>query len=362
MTSYRKWTITTLSLTALVLIAVTTVNYIIDPYGVYHFSGKSYNYQKNIDSNPYLFKTFQSRKYQPEAVVLGTSRAMRLNPPKIKTLTKENAYNLGLPAATPYINFKYLEYLLKVDHKLKTVFLGLDFEVFDMGYLNHASFEEKRLNSFFYTQDIFSTLLSESALKDSLEVVRDNLNNTNNFTETRYLGDGSFDENHVYPADNNKNTLQVIPTTLQLKSESMLYINKIKELCEQNDIDLYMYISPAHAILLETYWQSNLWSKFEDWKRQLVDIAPIWDFSGYHEISMSSLHNTDNYNDLSHFSKKVGDLILYRMLGKELNKVPSYWGVYMTHENIEKHLENLRLNREHWPEHDKNMFEILENY
>ncbi|MWV46299.1 hypothetical protein GRF59_22090 [Paenibacillus sp. HJL G12] len=360
--THKKWTLLTLLFTALVLLAIVTVNYVVDPYGIYHFSGRNYNVQKSKNSDPYLFKTFQSRKYQPQALVLGTSRAMRLNPPLIKSLTGDNTYNLGLSAATPYIDLNYLQYVIKVDQNLKTVFLGLDFEVFDNNYPNHVSFNEKRLNSSFYTQDLFTTLLSETALKESRKVVMDNLNKTTDFTETRYLGDGSFDENLVYPPYTNQNTLQTLPTSFQLSASSMLYVKKMKELCEQNGLKLYIYISPVHAIILETYWQNNLWGKFEDWKRELVDIAPVWDFSGYHEISMSSLRNEKNYNDLSHFSKKVGNLILYRMLNKEMKQVPSYFGVYMTPDNIEKHLTDLRLSRENWPERDKNMSEILDNY
>jgi len=344
------------------MLTITTINYVIDPYGIYHYSGKSYNYQKSKDSDPYLFKAFQSKKYQPEAIVLGTSRAMRLNPPLIESLTGSKAYNIGLSAATPYINLKYLEYVLKVDKNINSVFLGLDFEVFDQKYMPHANFNEKRLDSFFYTHDLFATLLSAQALKDSGKVVVDNFNKTKKFTENRYLGDGSFDETHVYSPNNNQDTLRMIPTELEVSSDSMLYIKKIKELCEQHNLDLYIYISPVHAIILETYWQSDIWSKFEDWKRQLVDIYPIWDFSGYHEISMSSLRQADNYNDLSHFSKKVGNFILYRMLNKEIKQIPSYFGVYLTPNNVESHLENLRLSRQGWSERDKNMFEVLNTY
>lgn len=362
MKSYKKWTILTLSLTAFTLFSVAVINYVVDPYGIYHFSGHSYNYNKIIDSDPYRSKAFQVKKYQPEAIVLGTSRAMRLNPPFIESLTGEPAYNVGLSAATPYIEFKYLEYAIKVDKNLKTVYLGLDFEVFQNDYPTHANYDEQRLTSFFYIQDLFATLLSENALKDSRKVLLDNINNTANYTEHRYLGDGSFDETLVYPPNTNESTLGIMPTTFQLSSSSMLYIEKIKELCEQNGLKLYIYISPVHAIILETYWQNNLWDQFEDWKRQLVDIAPVWDFSGYHEISMSSLKHSESYNDLSHFSKKIGELILCRMLNKEADRVPAYFGVYITPDNIEEHLDKLRKNREQWSERDKNMLEVVAVY
>ncbi|WP_337098217.1 hypothetical protein [Paenibacillus sp. YIM B09110] len=362
MTTYKKWTLITLSITVIALSAIASVNYVVDPYGIYHYSGKSFNYQKSIDSDPYIIKAFQSKKVQPEAIVLGTSRAMRLNPPIIERMTGNSAYNLGLAAATPYINFKYLEYAIKVDKNLKTVFLGLDFEVFNSNFQNHANYDEGRLTSPLYMQDLLVTLLSDKALIDSGKVVIDNINHTTRFTEHRYLGDGSFDETFVFPPNTNQATLQVIPTNFQLSSTSMNYIQKIKELCDQYHLNLYIYISPIHAIILDTYWQNGIWNSFEEWKRQLAGITPIWDFSGYHEISMSSLNQSETYNDLSHFSKKIGDLILNRMLDKKTNNLPAYFGIRITPDNIEEHLKKLRSDREQWPERDENMFELLDRY
>ncbi|EFM11152.1 conserved hypothetical protein [Paenibacillus curdlanolyticus YK9] len=357
--SYTRWTIVTLLLSTLLLVLVGSFNYVVDPYGIYHFSGSDYNYQKSKDSDPYLIKAYQGKKYKPEAIVLGTSRSMRLNPPTIKSLTGETAYGLGVPAATPYIDLKYLEYAIRVDPNLKTVFLGLDFEVFNESFPTHANFNEKRLKSFIYLQDFFSSLLSEKALKDSRKVLIDNYYKTTTYTENRFLGDGSFDETLVFPPNTDQETLQALPTTYQLSLDSLDDVKQIKRLCDANGLRLYMYISPVHAILLETFWQNSLWNQFEEWKRQLVQIAPVWDFSGYHDISMSPLKHSSHYNDLSHFSKQVGDLILYRMLNKETDKVPAYFGISLTPDNIESNLAILRSNRSLWPERGKNLLQLL---
>lgn len=362
MKTYKKWTLFTITLTAFILFAVALLNYFVDPYGYYLHSRKSYNHSKLIESDPYQFKAYQSKKYQLETIVLGTSRAMRLNPLLIKSLTGESTYNLGLSAANPYINLRYLQYLIKVDKNLDTVFLGLDFEVFDHLYVQHASFVEKRLNSPFYMEDLFSTLLSEKAFKGSIKVLIDNQNKTSTYTKNEFLDDGSFDENYVYAAATNQNTLKVIPTAYQLSSDSMRAVQQMIDLCRQNNLKLYLYISPVHAIILETFWQSSIWDDYEDWKRQLVSMAPVWDFSGYHEISMSTLQNQENYNDLSHFSKKTGSLMLYRMLNKEPSKVSPDFGVYLTTDNVEKHLEMLKLSREQWSQKGKDMFEVLDSY
>jgi hypothetical protein len=363
MTLYKKWTITTLSLFALLLLVIAIANYVIDPYGIYHNNSYSFNYNKSVDSDPYLFKAYQGKKYKPEAITLGTSRAMRLDPPVIKALTGESAYSLGLATANPYINLKYLEYMIKVDPNLHTVYYGLDFEVFAKGYPNHPNFKLKRLESPLYMKDWFVTLLSKKALQDSSKVVTDNVNHTSKYTEHRFIGDGSYDESLVTSPAFDVQTFVNLPTAqYQLSRVSIQYVKEIKQLCDQHNIDLHMYISPVHSIILETFWQNNLWGEFEQWKRELVKIAPIWDFSGYHDIAMKSIKDREYYNNLAHFSKKVGNLILYRMLDQHTDQVPSYFGVYLTPQNIEAHLTEIKDSRDDWPMKDMDMATILNDY
>jgi hypothetical protein len=346
----------------LLLVICGGVNYLIDPYGAYQDIRKKYNYSKHINSDPYMFKAMHIKMTQPDSIVLGTSRAMRLDPAVIERLTGENAYNLGLPAATPFINYEYLKYSIQSDPKLKTVYLGLDFEVFEESYPVHANFNQKRIDSNVPFQDIFATLFSERALKDSYEVLIDNLEGRSRFTEYRYLADGSFDEKMIFPPNGNQLTLNMMPSKYSLSKNSIQYVSEIKELCEKHQIKLYIYISPIHAILLEQLWQSGLWSAYEDWKRALVGIAPIWDFSGYNEISMSELKGSANYNDLSHFSKKIGTLILARILDDSRESGNPAFGVYVTPRNLEDHLKNIIASRNLWEQRGEDMADLLKNY
>ncbi|MBH5319410.1 hypothetical protein I6N90_16560 [Paenibacillus sp. GSMTC-2017] len=362
MISRKKWTSIVVIFTAFLILSIATINYLVDPYGIYHFSSKHYNAQKIAFRDLFQFKTFHIKKHQPEAIILGTSRSMRLQPSVIESLTGESTYNLGIYGSVPYIYYKYLEYTLKVNDNLKSVYIGLDYETFNESYPINSSYNEKRLNTTFYTNDLFSTLLSEKALKDSYKVFIDNRNHSNKYTTNEFLADGTVDETYVSPFNTIQDTFHWSQTAYHLSSDSMLYIKKIKELCDQNGIALNMYISPLHSILLETHWQIDQWSNYEEWKRKLVQISPVWDFSGYHQISMSSLQDKENYNDLGHFSKKVGNYIIHRMLNPDTDQAPSYFGTYMTKENIDVHLAKLRISREKWPEQDKNMIELAPNY
>lgn len=362
MMTYKKWVLFLVSMSGLLLAICGVFNYLIDPYGAYQSNRKIYNYSKHSNSDPYLFKAVNIKIDQPETIILGTSRAMRLDPAVIQKLTGQKAYNLGLPAATPYINYEYLKYTIQNDPKLKYVFLGLDFEVFEDSYPVHVNFNQGRIDSKFFFQDYMATLFSEKALKDSYEVLIDNLDGQSQFTERRYLTDGSFDETMIFPPNGNQLTLSMMPSQFNLSKNSIEYVSEIKELCEKYQIKLYIYISPIHAILLEQLWQNGLWSAYEDWKRELVGIAPIWDFSGFNDISMSKLEGNVNYNDLSHFSKKIGTLMLNQILLDSGECGTSAFGVYVTPENLEAHLQYVKASRGLWEERGENMADVLEFY
>jgi len=362
MLSHKKWVVLVVILMSIMLISISTINYVVDPYGIYFDEGQSYNSKKLKNRDTYLFKVYQLNRSKPEAIVLGTSRSMRLNPSLIESITGKKAYNLGLYGSSPYIQYKYLEYALKVSPNLKSVIIGLDYHVFNKSANLHANYVEQRLSSPFYLKDYFSTLLSKQALIGSYNVLVDNLNGTDYYTSTEMLGDGTFDERYIFPDTENQLTLRRSRLDYQLSDHAFDYIAKIKELCEKHNIKLYMYTSPLHAIVLETHWQMDEWKNYEEWLRQLVIISPVWDFSGFHDISMSSLIHDDYYNDLSHFSKKVGNYILYRMLDTNLEEVPSYFGVQVTQSNIDEHITQLRLSREQWSERDKNMPDIADRY
>lgn len=244
---------------------------------------------------------------------------------------------------------------------METVYFGLDFETFNQYYPVpvHENFVEKRLLLPLYIKDLFSTLLSRKAIQDSIKVIGDNYHHTMTFTDSRFKPDGSISETNVIPEGTDQFTLEQLPKAYVLSQQSIGYLKEISDLCLKNEIRLVAYISPVHAIVLESFWQNGLWQAYEEWERALVAVIPFWDFSGYHPISMSSLHNQENYNDLSHFSRKIGDLIVSRLTSPHTEAVPEYFGVEVTSQNVDSHLNVLKASRERWPHKGQNLLQLL---
>ncbi|NET72339.1 MAG: hypothetical protein F6K62_15805, partial [Sphaerospermopsis sp. SIO1G2] len=100
---------------------------------------------------------------------------------------------------------------------------------------------------------------------------------------------------------------------------------------------------------------------FENWKKKLVELTPVWDFSGYNSITTEKLQDVmENYADSSHYTKPVGDLVLNRILGYQADQVPTDFGVLLTPENIESHLAKIRADREKWVKNNQDELQLVQ--
>ena len=121
------------------------------------------------------------------------------------------------------------------------------------------------------------------------------------------------------------------------------------ETCRERNIELTVFISPSHAAQWEALRAAGLWSEFEDWKREIVEITPVWDFSGYNSITTEPIaDDMQHYWDSSHYRKEVGDLVMNRLFNYQVETVPTDFGVWMTRDTVNTHLSRIRTNRSQW--------------
>ena len=121
------------------------------------------------------------------------------------------------------------------------------------------------------------------------------------------------------------------------------------DLSQKNRIKLILFISPCHGTHWEAMKRKDKWSNFEEWKRKIVEISDVFDFSGYNSITTEAIHNNmKNYTENSHYTPQVGNLILNRILSYKEEEVPEDFGILINQENIESNLEKIRQDREFW--------------
>ncbi|MDY7016590.1 MAG: hypothetical protein SVX43_23945, partial [Cyanobacteriota bacterium] len=141
----------------------------------------------------------------------------------------------------------------------------------------------------------------------------------------------------------------------------------IVELCREQGIELNVFIPPAHATDNDAIRVTGQWEVFEEWKRKMVELVPVWDFSGYNSVVTEPIQDRmENYTDNSHFTTRVGNLILDRIFSKNAEAVPADFGVLLTPENVDSHLAQIERDREVWaarnPEEVELVREIYEKF
>ncbi|MBU7594465.1 hypothetical protein [Metabacillus halosaccharovorans] len=368
MKKYKKWYMKILSFTIISLLIIATINYVVDPYNIYKTpTFKGFNENK-IETKEYLMKAREIAIYKPDTIFLGSSRTrVGLDPDYYKKITGETAYNAGLSSSNIYIQLKYLEYALQNNNSLKRVILGIDFEVFNINLNNSPYYDENRLkHSIFVKNDLLDTLFTINALGDTIKVIKDNLFNQSFYIQNNYYNNGSHNENIILA--NSKRSLLLgknnfydhlkgqinsnsISSNYQLSKERLDDLKKVIKLCKEHDIELIVFIHPIHAIQLEAFEIAGIWDEFEHWKKEVIKMTPLWDFSGFNTLTATSPYNFNYYIDQSHYRKRIGNLILDRVLGDSSSRNTSGdFGIFLKTENINGHLLEIRKNKVKWEE------------
>lgn len=371
---YSRFNLGFIATALMPLFGVGLFNVAINPYGV--FDSPTWNglnqVQPRKDNNDRVFKAIDIVRIKPVTVILGSSRTKRgINPKHPALVNVQPAYNLALNGPNIYEQMRYLEHAISNQKDLKEVIFGVDFFMFNSFLKNQSSFSENRLNKQHITvQDAINFGLSIDAFSASLETISESQKN---------LGKEKFSDNGFSPYRDFKqsenqwrfkagiNDYLTNHARYQFSEESLGYFQKIVELCQKKNIKLILFISPAHAMDLETIRATGVWDIFEQWKRDLVKITPVWDFSGYTSITTEAIsNNMKNYADNSHYTEEIGNLVLNRILSYHEETVPKDFGILLTPDNIESHIDQIRAEREVWaknhPDEVKLVHDIKHEY
>ncbi|QMV44069.1 hypothetical protein [Cohnella cholangitidis] len=363
MRKYKKWVYTAQGLLIASIVLIVAFNYVVDPYQIYRTPTATGFNLKKLSNQEYLWKARLIADNKPDVIFLGSSRTSRgLDPEYYTQITGDQAFNIGLSGANVYVELRYLEYALLNNKSLKTVYVGLDFEGFNK-YSETTMLDGKRLESVSYIKnDLLSTLFTKQSLLDSIRVLKMNRSiippNVDEF-----LSNGSNSEvglvtrnqqllerqqNRFFDHLKDHLDSKQIYANYELSHQHLDAFRKIVSLCSENNVDLHVFIQPSHALQWEGIQTSGLWGEFEEWKREVVTITEVWDFSGYNSITTSPPDRFDTYLDQSHYRKHIGNYVFNRTLHINEESVPDDFGFLLTRDNIEEQLTRIRNERDKW--------------
>lgn len=384
---HGSWIVRWAGAAALLAAAVGLFNFVVDPYGLYRwFDSAGVNQQKEgVRNKVRHVKALELALIKPRTLLMGSSRAHEALDPAQPLLQEYTpVYNLGISMVRIREERLYLEHaLLHAD--VRRVILGLDFFMFNARQRVNFTFDPSLVGRRIRFDDYLrTTLLSSSALSDSIATLttshrtparREFLANGFRPADQAFFGLTDYSKAQYYV---NWTFLSSLPNStkyyadMSLDEEVFAEFERVLTLCNERHIDCRFYISPAHMALDgEGVRAAGLWQAMEDWKRRITRLTsdhgvPLWDFSGYNSVTTEPVETPMKYYwDSSHFTVGVGNWIIARAMGASAAEynIPDDFGVLLTPENIDAHLQSVRADRERYASaHPDEIAERLHSY
>lgn len=345
MGGYKKWFTITISIILLMLIPVAAFNYYIDPLW-------TFNHKHNFNSIQMPFNERQQKTnyityhdFDYNTLLLGSSRTTYISQYDFTGLKTYN-YSVSNMVIDEYDD--YINYAKKVKGSdFEYIIIGLDF----MG--TNANLERRFEEPSYYIDKAaepgyrFKMLLS----KDTLEYACKNYRAAENGQPVNF----AYDRNNIktlLPVTEQERTVKIHNTILTYRNEIYAKyeyedikatFTKLK--AENPDTRFIIFTTPVSLPLMQLVDDEGLLPYYEKWLRDSVDVfGEVYNFM-YPNSVTSNLHN---YYDASHFYPEIGTMIAHRVLECPDENIPADFGVLVTRENIDQHLEKIR---EQWGEY-----------
>lgn len=373
MNKYKSYNFKIFLFVIILIASFCAINIVIDPYGIWNlWSNRSVNtFKTEQTKHERLYKAIEIVNVKPDVVFVGTSRTrIGLDPGYYSS--NKHVYNAAVASANMNEMLLYFKHALQNQLELKEVIVGIDFYAFNQNLANRPDLPTKQIEKNHITFNSFiETSASLDALLSSIKTLRNNIGNNSKASSFDYNGKSSeIDLQNTYGnivdlrGFTKINKINIGDKEAYLKYDiSQDYVNDFKELidiCRERNINVKVFISPSHATDMEAIRVSGQWEKFENMKRTLCNITPVWDFSGYNSITTENItSNRQYYWDSSHYKKIVGDKILDKING--IDNSPVDFGVIITPENIDRHLKYIRKSREMWANDNNELVEFVQS-
>ena len=377
----NRWTRYLILLAAIALTAaggLAALNYVADPYGIYHYGrpGDWVKSRPSIRLLERLHKAHAIRDAKAETLLLGNSRVIVGLDPQHPALPQPG-YNLGIGAADIYECQRYLQHAIAL-HRPQLVLLAIDKGMFTADAAPEGDFDEARLsvradgqpNPAWQRADVPDTLFSLNAVLASATTLAAR---GPRVTYAHGLRDEALMKPYL-------STAKVLVENERWKAMSRKFelldatghnaqfdaFRTILRLCTSAGIEIRVFTNPLHAAMLDIEYGDG--DGFGSWLQQVAAVIaeesaaggraiPFWNFYGYNPITTEPFPDKSqpkstlqNYWEISHYRKPIGDLILSRVMGHgdpRLEALPTF-GRRVTAETAAQDIQRIAAERGQW--------------
>jgi hypothetical protein len=368
--NYLQWML----MTAVFVIAMVGLfNTFIDPLGV--FGSPRFALinaiKPHLDHHRELARYQRATRLCANSGIFGNSRAEIGFDPDNPAFAEQrlSAFNHAIPGTGASTSLRQIIWLENAKCLPHTIFLGIDFFDFLGGSAPRqlptlATDPAPHIDARFFAESVFSiTGLRDSLTTFFLQRSRYPATSTDHGFNPlfNYIPEVAQNGHYVLfrqRAEENAHNWLRKPMQLRPKqggiSDDEALLDAILRHAAIGGSTTYLIIYPYHAeirIMIERLGMGQL---FADWKRLVVGIAEnsieqggdvqVWDFSGVSPETLEAIPakgdsktHLAHYWEAGHFKKELGDLVIYRLLGKQSN-----FGIRLDNGNIENWLSEDR--------------------
>ncbi|MBX3629068.1 MAG: hypothetical protein KF908_03975 [Nitrosomonas sp.] len=369
------------------------INLLVDPYDIFGNDRIPYfNLLKPAAiERTRVFKPYQAERLAPKTVIGGNSRPeMGINPHShCWEAFEQPVYNMGIPGASFYLQSLFALHAVTSGGGNK-IFMGIDFSDFlidssakhqnarsqiefsknelrlapvltgapDFDHLRQRSAD--RLTALFSLNALFDSAVTILQQRNKNAATRDE-NGFNPYHEFNYIvqSEGQW---VLFEQKNQELAAMFQRPNLAIKfadnslSPDFDDLEQFLELAHTKNIDVILFINPYHIDYFKQISRAQLWSDFEEWKREILRIADayqtvLWDFNTVDQYSTESPPPRNKLGETlrwfvepAHYSSELGYLMLTSLLGRQCADIDSSdsFGIQLNQTMIDSHLKIIR--------------------
>lgn len=349
LTSLFKWI-------ALWAIATVAFIWIINPYGVspvqINLPGINTQKPKRLDIDR-LIKPIEVWRYQPKTILLGTSRIHEsIDPTVFNNSPYAPAYNAAIPASTLAENADHIEQYLKLDTNVKDIFI----ELFLYNFTGQAQVSTPKTWEQFF-RNLASLEISFDALIDSIKTIYANKQEgpiTAHIAKEGYWIPSS-DFNPATTFSDAINIQTVISwdraAKMSLQADAFKSLDRIVNLARDHGIKLHMLLTPNYPWDDYRLMSLGYWPMLEEWMRKVAQYSDVVSFSQYNsylEEPPTLEPKMIWWNDPTHFSLKMGRVMMNAYLGHPIKDTPKNLMRHLNPATVEAVIAERRAGALHW--------------
>lgn len=341
MSAKKRLIIIIIGAAMILLMGLMAFNFITDPFGVFNspfFSWDSYEMTAAPKTAKITYLENCDTEY--DSFIIGSIETGNYPVSELNEYFNASFYNMAAYDGNIEDSVWLVEYLAE-NFQVKNIILNVS--LYDIaeyeGTDNGESYEESggERSLLFYLKYLFSNPVSGLrkivAMRNDTYLAQD----FDIFVESTGERDNrERDASSIQTGAESQATDNEDKEKIKLSSDSVSSaingISKIKALCDEKGISLTVVCQPLYYSVFESFEFSDI----EEFYTQLAAVCSFWDFS-YSSLSFDFRYF---YDDLS-FKTAVGGMVADRIVSGGDLYCPDDFGVYVTEENVKKHLENI---------------------